>query len=596
MRRRILSMLPTVLVVALLAVLVTVRSVTSAQSFYSTAIAPEYSAQYSTDGETWYPLSEPDSVSKIGSQVLYLRMQFPRGCPEGLQLNFYLNHLFFSMEVGGQEVVSYLPDEAGYFPAGDLCGCQWYDLRSPGISGEDLVTFTLVNPHRFGNGTAYRDFLKNMCFGSHEAVKTYFSPHWQGWRAVGIVLIAGGVALLGMALAAALSHLPMDRWLGQLSVVTLCAGIWLLFDTPDVQLWSNKIVQNTTLVLVGRMGTAFGLSLCIRSLLFDADNPWRRAARVSSAVLGGGTAILAVLALLGILTPCQTEPWWNLLWMLCGGVLLACLVFSLRQRPNLDAGALMLVLLAWLADFLNTVLMWWPDGIATKLCLVLVLLVEVLQGVQKILQNYEAAQHTLQMERELQNSRISIMLSQIKPHFLYNALTVIQALCGIDPAAAENAVSEFSDYLRGNMSALTEEKPIPFLKELEHTKHYLTLEQLRFGDQLRVEFDLGPTLFRLPTLSLQPLVENAIRHGVRGKAEGAGTVRISTRETPTCYEVAVMDDGPGFDPASAPQDSTHVGITNVRRRMQLMCGGSLMIESAPGAGTHATLRIPKNAE
>ena len=194
MKRRILSMLPTVLVVALLAVLVTVRSVTSAQSFYSTPIAPEYSAQYSTDGETWYPLSEPDSVSKIGSQVLYLRMQFPRGCPEGLQLNFYLNHLFFSMEVGGQEVVSYLPDEAGYFPAGDLCGCQWYDLRSPGISGEDLVTFTLVNPHRFGNGTAYRDFLKNMCFGSHEAVKTYFSPHWQGWRAVGIVLIAGGTA------------------------------------------------------------------------------------------------------------------------------------------------------------------------------------------------------------------------------------------------------------------------------------------------------------------------------------------------------------------------------------------------------------------
>ena len=149
------------------------------------------------------------------------------------------------------------------------------------------------------------------------------------------------------------------------------------------------------------------------------------------------------------------------------------------------------------------------------------LLVEVLQGVQKILQNYEAAQHTLQMERELQNSRISIMLSQIKPHFLYNALTVIQALCSIDPAAAENAVSEFSDYLRGNMSALTEEKLIPFLKELEHTKHYLTLEQLRFGDQLQVEYDLGPTGFQLPALSLQPLVENAIRHGVRAKTDDA---------------------------------------------------------------------------
>lgn len=596
MKRRFFSMLPTILFLGLLAALVTVRSVTSAQSIHSMAIEPGYLAQYSTDGENWYTLAGADSLPKTDSHVLYLRMYFQSGCPEGLDMSFYLNHLFFSMEVGGEQIVSYLPDEEGYFPVGDLCGCQWYTVRSPGITSEDLVTFTLVNPHSTSNWAAYRDFLNDMFFGDQYAVKTHLIPRWQGWRAAGIVLIAGGVALLGMALAAALSRVPLDRWLGRLSVVTLCAGVWLLFDTPDVQLWSSKVVQNTTLVLVGRMGTAFGLSLCIRSLLFDADNPWRQAARVSSAVLGGGTAILAVLALLGTLTPCQTEPWWNLLWMLCGGVLLACLVFSLRQRPNLDAGVLMLVLLAWLADFLNTVLMWWPDGIATKLCLVLVLLVEVLQGVQRILQNYEAAQHTLQMERELQNSRISIMLSQIKPHFLYNALTVIQALCGIDPAAAENAVSEFSDYLRGNMSALTEEKPIPFLKELEHTKHYLTLEQLRFGDQLRVEFDLGPTLFRLPTLSLQPLVENAIRHGVRGKSEGVGTVRISTRETPTCYEVAVMDDGPGFDPASAPQDSTHVGITNVRRRMQLMCGGSLMIESAPGAGTHATLRIPKNAE
>ena len=594
MKRRILSMLPTVLVLALLAVLVTVRSATSAQSIHSLAVKPGYLAQYSTDGETWYTLAGADSLPKTNSHVLYLRMHFLSDCPEGLGMSFHLNHLFFSMEVGGEQIISYLPDEDGYFPAGDLCGSQWYTMRSPGITSEDLITFTLVNPHRTSNWAAYRDFLNDMFFGDQFAVKTYLVPRWQGWRAVGIVLIAGGLALLGMALAAALSHLPMDRWLGQLSVVTLCAGVWLMFDTPDVQLWSSKVVQNTTLVLVGRMGTAFGLSLCVRSLLGDAGNPWKRAAGAASAFLGSGTAILAVLTLLGKLTPCQTETWWNLLWMLCGALLLVCLL--LAQRPGLDAVAFALVLLAWLADFLNTLLLWWPDGMATKLCLVLVLLVEFYQGVRKILKNYKAAQHTLQMERELQNSRISIMLSQIKPHFLYNALTVIQALCGIDPRAAENAVSEFSDYLRGNMNALTEEKPIPFSKELEHTQHYLALEQLRFGDQLRVEFDLGPTLFRLPTLSLQPLVENAIRYGVRGKAEGVGTLRISTRETPAFYEVTVTDDGPGFDPASVIQDSSHVGINNVRRRMELMCGGSLMIESAPGAGTHAILRIPKNAE
>ena len=90
-------------------------------------------------------------------------------------------------------------------------------------------------------------------------------------------------------------------------------------------------------------------------------------------------------------------------------------------------------------------------------------------------------------------------------------------------------------------------------------------------------------------------MENAIRHGVRAKTDDAGTVRIVTRETPVFYEAVVIDDGPGFDPSAVPQDGTNVGIANVRRRMQMMCGGELVIESALGAGTQATLRIPKQA-
>ena len=147
MKRRFFSMLPTILFLGLLAALVTVRSVTSAQSIHSMAIEPGYLAQYSTDGENWYTLAGADSLPKTDSHVLYLRMYFQSGCPEGLDMSFYLNHLFFSMEVGGEQIVSYLPDEEGYFPVGDLCGCQWYTVRSPGITSEDLVTFTLVNPH-----------------------------------------------------------------------------------------------------------------------------------------------------------------------------------------------------------------------------------------------------------------------------------------------------------------------------------------------------------------------------------------------------------------------------------------------------------------
>lgn len=594
MKQRLFSTLPTVAVLALLALLVAVRSVTSTQSTQSFVLGLEYTAEYSSDGEEWYILTAANPTPKTNADVLYLRGHFPQGCPEGLPLNLYLNHLFFSMEVNGETIVSYLPDEDAHFPIGDLCGSQWYSVLSPGITSEDEVTFTLVDPHHIGSRVAYRDFLKYMFVGSQDAVKRFLTPFWQIWRVWGIVLIAGGIALLGMALAALLNRLPLDHWLGRLSVVALCAGVWLLFDTPDVQLWSNRIVLNTALVLAGRMGTAFGLSLCVNISVGAAGEGWQKAARAASKVMGVGTGLLAVLTLCNVLTLCRMEFWWSLLWIFCGLVMMLCLAASLRREFTLDAAVLLLLLLARLTDLLNTVWLWWPDGIAAKVCLILVLLVEAVQGVQGILKNYEAAQRTIEMKQELQNSRMSIMLSQIQPHFLYNALTVIQALCGIDPVAAENAVSEFSDYLRGNMSSLTQDQPIPFLQELDHTKHYLALEQLRFGDQLHVEFDLGPTHFRLPTLSLQPLVENAIRHGVRAKADDAGTVRITTRETPVFYEVAVIDDGPGFDPAAMPQDGTHVGISNVRRRMQMMCGGDLVIESAPGAGTHAILRIPKN--
>ena len=595
MKQKLLSMLPAAAVVALLALVVSVRSATTSQSIRSFVVGPDYSAEYSTDGQHWYPLTAVDNAPDANDDVLYLRGRFLRDCPEGLPLSFFLNHLFFTMEVNGETVVSYLPDGDGPFPEGDLCGSQWYSVLSPGITTADEVTFTLVDTHSVGSRVAYRDFLKYMFVGRLENVKSYLTPMWQGWRVVGIVLIASGVALLGMTLAAMFANLPLDRWLGRLSIVTLCAGIWLLFDTIDVQLWSDRIVMNTALVLVSRMGVAFGLGLCINVSVEAASPRWQKTARIASGVLGAGTGLLALLVVCNVMTLCGAEPGWSALWTLCGLMMMVCLVAALRQKVTVDAVALSLLLLSWLADLLNTVWLWWPDGVAAKVCMALVLLVEMLVGMQGVFKNYEAASRAMEMERELQSSRMRIALSQIQPHFLYNSLTVIQSLCGIDPAAAENAVNEFAEYLRGNMNSLTQEKPISFSRELDHTRHYLALEQLRFGDQLQVEYDLGPTGFQLPALSLQPLVENAIRHGVRAKTDDAGTVRIVTRETPVFYEAVVIDDGPGFDPSAVPQDGTHVGIANVRHRMQMMCGGELVIESAPGAGTQATLRIPKQA-
>lgn len=204
------------------------------------------------------------------------------------------------------------------------------------------------------------------------------------------------------------------------------------------------------------------------------------------------------------------------------------------------------------------------------------------------------------VKKESENALLQteIMLSQIQPHFLYNALAVIRDLCGSDPALAEEATIKFSKYLRGNMDSMRTRGTVPFERELEHTEGYLEIEQLRFEDKLVVVYDVQCMDFKLPTLTLQPIVENAVRHGVRKNADGRGTVTISTREYPDRYELAVRDNGPGFDPSKPPEDTrrSHVGIQNVRERIENLTGGTLKIESAPGQGTQATIILPKEAK
>ena len=199
-------------------------------------------------------------------------------------------------------------------------------------------------------------------------------------------------------------------------------------------------------------------------------------------------------------------------------------------------------------------------------------------------------------ERELTESRMAVMLSQIQPHFLYNTLTVIQDMCQDKAPEAAQTTVEFAEFLRGNLDSLSRKEPVPFEQELRHTQTYLALEQKRFGARLHVEYDIGADGFLLPALTLQPIAENAVQHGVSEREEG-GTVRIVTAETKTAYTVTVLDDGVGFDTSAAPSDGrSHIGIANVSARLKAICGGTLEICSKPGTGTTAVITIPKEGQ
>lgn len=199
-------------------------------------------------------------------------------------------------------------------------------------------------------------------------------------------------------------------------------------------------------------------------------------------------------------------------------------------------------------------------------------------------------------ELELSENRISIMLSQIQPHFLYNALTTIKHLCGKQDPRAEDVVASFAKYLRGNMDSITNKRPIPFENELKHLDNYLAIECLRFPN-VHFVYHLSVQNFSLPALTVQPIVENAIHYGITRRKNGAGTIMISSYEDEKAWYVTIEDDGVGYDPMQTQTDGrSHIGITNTRQRLEAMCHGTLEIQSIPNVGTTVRMILPKENE
>ena len=192
-------------------------------------------------------------------------------------------------------------------------------------------------------------------------------------------------------------------------------------------------------------------------------------------------------------------------------------------------------------------------------------------------------------QREIAHERASVMVLQMRPHFIYNTLMSIYSLCRLDPPKARQITMDFTNYLRRNFNAVASDSPVPFSKELEHTQAYLAVEQAQYNDMLVVDYDTPYTHFRLPPLTLQPIVENAVKHGMDPYA-GPLHISIRTRRTDSGAEIIVEDNGRGFDPSGEGVD--HIALTNIRQRLEMMCRGSLTITSRDGGGTAVAVLIP----
>lgn len=196
---------------------------------------------------------------------------------------------------------------------------------------------------------------------------------------------------------------------------------------------------------------------------------------------------------------------------------------------------------------------------------------------------------TVRQSEENARQQASIAVLQMRPHFICNTMMSIYYLIAQDPEKAQRVTLDFTTYLRNNFTALAKEDTIPFTEELEHTRAYLAVEKVRHEDKLFVELDTPCTRFRVPPLTLQPIVENAVLHGVSPDLEPL-YLTVLTRETESGFEIVVEDTGPGYAPTD--DNEPHIALKNIRERLQMMCGATLEIAPREAGGTAVTVTIP----
>jgi len=558
-----------------------------------------FTGEYSYDGENWYPYNENSDMSALDGEVI-VRGHFDVDILEGAILNFYCNHIGVSMYVNGEQVYMDAPTEIknyGIDLMPSMCGKRWAQILCPEITVEDEVEFHFINYHKYGNKEAYKELLSTCLLAplDETVLESYLKPYINPFKMMGTVLLIVGIMLLGSSVYAAILKSKMANHLFKTGIVTLFMGGYTMLDIMMVYFTDELLAMRTYGGQLCLMLGVFFLGILVCDAIKGKHKKVAELVIDISAIIN--ILIVAVVISRKVLLY-DTRIIWECSQLVVSIILIILCFLELKKEKEkrFELIAYVLIHIAVLLDFIGVGYHTYYSGICFKVSFMVMLFVFLLQGVKQVVVDHQASIKNKKMKAELENSRITVMLSQIQPHFLYNSLTTVMDLCDRDPKQAKAAIADFAGYLRGNLSSLKTENLISFGTELEHIEKYLRLEKLRFQDELEVVYDIQTRDFMLPALSVQPLVENAVKHGV-GQKIGGGTVTINTTETEDEYIICVTDDGVGFTEGEYSDDGgTHVGIENIKKRLDMMISARLEIESKTGEGTKACILIPKRRD
>ncbi len=556
------------------------------------------------DGE-WKPIVKGEHIPATKGDVMLKGVleicdpetnDFYGKLTKGSLVSFTFNHINLALTESNQITEVY--DIENPVIGEDACG---YNSMVAEYRGEDgYFEGVIRNYHSFGNEAAVDEFLSSMkLYASDYSEKTALRSG-KIERVVAIMIIISAVLVLGIAIFSYLLDKSAFKNYLFSGFLILSAGIFFLFTSEAIYLWSDLLIVNTILKGISAMSYLMFAFVLIKDL-FSAKA--EKAANAVTLLYCVFTIALIVTSLFSNIYFYDIIGVWTVGAAVSAVIFMALALFSAVKVPGkrkLPYAFISLGLLLVLADIAAVYFGLWQTGFVSKIYFLAGFVVSMFAFLNIVPKNIKDAKKAEQLEKEkitldaeLARSRISTLMSQIHPHFVYNTLGSIEQLCELDPPKAAKLVNDFSKYLRGNFVEIDNTRLIRVSKELEHTEYYIGIEKVRFPD---IEFITETTCcdFSIPALTIQPIVENAVKHGIL-KRDAGGTVKVKIYETDSSYFISVKDNGVGFNVAELEQEN-HIGLRNIKSRLDAMCGGILHIESIVGVGTKITVEIPKEAD
>ena len=579
---------------------------TSMQAGPTLRIELYFKGEYSIDNGPWQTYVEGEHIPATKGDVtlkgnLYKRYEGEElGIynSDDLPVAFYTDHInltFCEVDEKGEKNHFVIDNENPIY-GNSACGESWTAHSFAGGNGETIKIF-VHNPHSFGNETAIDEMLSSMAFWAGIDFEQSVLNDGEPQRNTGMLLILVSIVFLGIALFSSLIHIKNSKIIWLLGLVVLFAGMYFAYSADGVSFWSESIVSNTAVLGFSMMFYMLFLLMSISYFLKSTG----KIGEISVIVLSVANAVFLILPIFSDVFFYDTWIWWVVVQLVANTIFLLCIIKEFVSNKTKERWlyiSLSLPLLAFDVDVIGTWLGTWHGGLVSKYVFVVLFAVAMIMVLKLIPRSINAATKAKELEMEkivlnaqLADSRIATMMSQIRPHFIYNTLGSIEQLCKLDPPKAGELVHNFAKYLRGNFGELDNPKPILMSQEMEHVHYYISIENVRFPD-MTFTFEMNSDDFHIPALTVQPIVENAIKHGLM-KLQKGGTIHVATYETDTEYCISVEDDGVGFDTSALLDDRKHLGLRNIRERLKVMVNGTLEIESEIGVGTKVVVKIPK---